>query len=90
MNYKPIVALVIRYNGTEDVVSYYKSGRLVGSRRSEDDLVILQENKNAKTFVGYANLYKNGQLGEVFKTEKRAKDCLSIKENYVATIKIEY
>lgn len=88
VNYKPIVALVTRYNGTEDVVSYWKSGRL-GDRKNGDDLVILRE-KPQKTFVGYANLYKNGQLGEVFATEKEAKDCLFNRENYVATIKIEY
>ena len=88
---KPIVALIPRlFNHNEEYVNtYYFNGKdYKRQEKSSDDLVIMRE-KPQKTFVGYANLYKNGQLGEVFKTEKEAKD-LSHNENYVATIKIEY
>ena len=89
---KPIVALIQRlFNHNEEYVNtYYFNGKdYKRQEKSSDDLVIMRE-KPQKTFVGYANLYTNGQLGEVFKTEKEAKDCLFSKENYVATIKIEY
>ena len=89
---KPIVALIQRlFNHNEEYVNtYYFNGKdYKRQEKSSDDLVIMRE-KPQKTFVGYANLYKNGQLGEVFATEKEAKDCLFSRENYVATIKIEY
>ena len=87
----PILALVERSDGEDDVCGYNEKGKVLIEDGTEykDDLMMLPEKKEM-----WINIY-NGTIGSVpggclYDTEEDAKDAVKGNENYVTTIKVSW
>lgn len=78
----PILALVERSDGEDDVCGYNEKGKVLIEDGAEykDDLMMLPEKKE-----GWVNVYKNN----IYKTKEEAFNRRD-KENYLMTIKVDW
>lgn len=85
----PVVALVMRNDGHEDVEVFSEDGRWIGCGENSLDL-FFAPNKH----TGWINLYRTGssqyKCGSIHESEQDAKRVLEGDSQYVSTIKVEW
>ena len=84
----PIIALLCCSDNKEDVCTYHKNGHTLNEYESPNDLFFAPIKRE-----GWINLYQNNSrrdriAGDVFPSEKEAKEGKTIR--YITTIKIEW
>lgn len=84
----PIVALVEDDDEGEFIIGYRKTGHFLIERESPNDLVFASTKRE-----GWGNVYKDDNtryIGDIYPSEKEAKENKGDDLYYVTTIKIEW
>ena len=86
----PIVVLIENYGGTkDDAIQYTKDGKFFIGGTNDKDLFFVPEKYERWTNV-YHRSKEDIYFGEIYSSEKEAKDNINPFVNCVATVKIEW
>ena len=85
----PIIALVYCSDNKEDICTYHKNGHTLNTYESSNDLFFATIKRE-----GWVNLFKDEELpfvnGDVYKSEKDAKEAAIGEPDFIASVKIEW